>query len=84
MKLSVTYDSSGDGRLATPTEQGRAGLRQSRARAHAQWPRHPNETSKPDDAMLFDLIAQWAPDEATRNRILVDNPATLYGFPKIG
>jgi predicted TIM-barrel fold metal-dependent hydrolase len=34
--------------------------------------------------MLFDLIAQWAPDEATRNRILVDNPATLYGFPKIG
>ena len=34
--------------------------------------------------MLFDLIAQWAPDEAIRNRILVDNPAALYGFPKVG
>jgi predicted TIM-barrel fold metal-dependent hydrolase len=30
--------------------------------------------------VLFDLMAVWAPDEATRNRILVDNPAKLYGF----
>jgi hypothetical protein len=37
---------------------------------------------KPDDALLFDLLAVWAPDEATRNRILVRNPETLYGFPK--
>jgi predicted TIM-barrel fold metal-dependent hydrolase len=27
-------------------------------------------------------MAQWAPDEATRNRILVQNPETLYGFAK--
>ena len=33
-----------------------------------------------DDAILFDLLADWAPDEATRNRILVDNPAALYRF----
>jgi predicted TIM-barrel fold metal-dependent hydrolase len=33
-----------------------------------------------DDAILFDLLAQWVPDEAMRNRILVDNPAKLYGF----
>jgi len=26
------------------------------------------------------LLADWAPDEAIRNRILVDNPAALYGF----
>jgi predicted TIM-barrel fold metal-dependent hydrolase len=32
--------------------------------------------------MLFDLLAQWAPDAATRNRILVQNPETLYGFAK--
>jgi predicted TIM-barrel fold metal-dependent hydrolase len=32
--------------------------------------------------MLFDLMAQWAPDEATRNRILVQNPEALYGFSK--
>ena len=34
------------------------------------------------DAVLLDLLATWVPDEATRNRILVDNPETLYGFPK--
>jgi predicted TIM-barrel fold metal-dependent hydrolase len=28
------------------------------------------------------LLTEWAPDEATRHRILVDNPATLYGFSK--
>jgi hypothetical protein len=32
--------------------------------------------------LLFDLLADWAPDATTRHRILVDNPATLYGFPK--
>jgi 2-pyrone-4,6-dicarboxylate lactonase len=29
---------------------------------------------------LFNLLADWAPDEATRRRILVDNPAALFGF----
>jgi D-galactarolactone isomerase len=47
----------------------------------SDWP-HPTEkaNAKPDDAILFDLLAEWAPDEAVRNRILVDNPAALYGF----
>ena len=36
---------------------------------------------KPDDAVLFDLLAEWAPDVATRTAILVQNPASLYGFP---
>ncbi|MFZ0601567.1 MAG: amidohydrolase family protein [Roseiarcus sp.] len=47
----------------------------------SDWP-HPTEKadSKPDDAVLFDLMADWAPDEKVRNRILVDNPAALYGF----
>ena len=47
----------------------------------SDWP-HPTEQTKPDDAVLFDLLAGWAPDEATRHRILVENPAALYGFPK--
>jgi D-galactarolactone isomerase len=48
----------------------------------SDWP-HPSEAEhKPDDAVLFDLLAQWAPDAATRNRILVTNPETLYGFTK--
>jgi D-galactarolactone isomerase len=47
----------------------------------SDWP-HPTEkaNAKPDDAVLFDLLAAWAPDEAIRYRILVDNPAALYGF----
>ncbi len=45
----------------------------------SDWP-HPTEKDKPDDALLFDLLAEWAPDEATRNRILVANPEALYGF----
>jgi D-galactarolactone isomerase len=35
----------------------------------------------PDDAAQLDLLLDWAPDETTRRRILVDNPAELYGFP---
>jgi predicted TIM-barrel fold metal-dependent hydrolase len=46
----------------------------------SDWP-HPSETEhKPDDALLFDLLATWVPDEKTRDRILVQNPETLYGF----
>ena len=45
----------------------------------SDWP-HPSEKNKPDDALLFDLLAEWAPDEVTRNRILVANPEALYGF----
>ena len=29
---------------------------------------------------LFNLLAQWAPDEAVRRRILVDNPQRLFKF----
>jgi predicted TIM-barrel fold metal-dependent hydrolase len=45
----------------------------------SDWP-HPTETNKPDDAKLLDLLSEWAPDAGVRRRILVDNPATLYGF----
>jgi len=47
----------------------------------SEWP-HPTEKDKPNDAVLFDLLTEWAPDEATRTRILVENPAMLYGFPR--
>jgi predicted TIM-barrel fold metal-dependent hydrolase len=44
----------------------------------------PNPTAQaagvPDDALLFDLLTDWAPDEKVRHRILVENPATLYDF----
>jgi D-galactarolactone isomerase len=48
----------------------------------SDWP-HPSERdNKPDDAILFDLLLDWAPEERVRNRILVQNPETLYGFAK--
>src|SRR6266849_3792141 len=49
----------------------------------SDWP-HPGlpDNNKPNDALLFDLLTEWAPDEATRNRILVQNPEALYGFGK--
>jgi predicted TIM-barrel fold metal-dependent hydrolase len=34
----------------------------------------------PNDGDLIDLLAEFAPDERTRRKILVDNPAVLYGF----
>lgn len=34
----------------------------------------------PDEAALLDLMLDWAPSEADRQRIFVDNPAELYGF----
>jgi predicted TIM-barrel fold metal-dependent hydrolase len=46
----------------------------------SDWPHPTAQPDKPDDAVLLDLLAEWAPDEALRHRILVDNPAELYGF----
>jgi 2-pyrone-4,6-dicarboxylate lactonase len=43
------------------------------------WP-HPNVRHMPDDGDLVDQLADFAPDEATRTTILVDNPARLYPF----
>ena len=47
----------------------------------SNWP-HPSVPAerRPDDADLLDLLLDWAPDDATRKKILVDNPAKLYGF----
>ncbi len=44
------------------------------------WP-HPNiRQHMPNDGDLVDLIPQFAPDETVRRKILVENPARLYGF----
>jgi predicted TIM-barrel fold metal-dependent hydrolase len=39
-----------------------------------------NQPFPVDDGRLLNLLAEWAPDPATRRKILVDNPARLYGF----
>lgn len=43
------------------------------------WP-HPNVKWMPDDAALVDLFSLMAPDPALQRKILVENPARLYGF----
>ncbi|WP_312380783.1 amidohydrolase family protein [Pseudomonas oryzihabitans] len=47
----------------------------------SDWP-HPTVAAgnKPDDGHIFDLLAEWAPDERGRTAILRDNPVSLYGF----
>jgi predicted TIM-barrel fold metal-dependent hydrolase len=43
------------------------------------WP-HPNVKWMPDDAALVNLFPLMAPDPVVQRKILVDNPARLYGF----
>jgi predicted TIM-barrel fold metal-dependent hydrolase len=43
------------------------------------WP-HPTAQWLPNDGDLADMLLDWIPDEAVRTRILVANPARLYGF----
>jgi predicted TIM-barrel fold metal-dependent hydrolase len=48
----------------------------------SDWP-HPNlyeGTHMPDDGQLMDMLGAWAPSDELRRKILVDNPARLYGF----
>jgi D-galactarolactone isomerase len=34
----------------------------------------------PNSTEFLDLLLDWVPDDQVRRRILVDNPARLYGF----
>jgi D-galactarolactone isomerase len=87
VKLSVTFDNSkvGPPTYADLTEVAKAYVKAAPERMvwGSNWP-HPNDRVKPDDALVFDLLKQWAPDEKTRHRILVENPEILYGFAKSG
>jgi predicted TIM-barrel fold metal-dependent hydrolase len=86
IKLSGAY---GDTKSGPPEYADRLAVAQGYARAAPErvvwgsdWP-HPSEAAdkKPNDAVLFDLLAVWVPDEAARHRVLVENPAKLYDFP---
>jgi len=43
---------------------------------HVQMPPGP----QPEPRALFDQLLAWVPDPRARRRILVENPARLYGF----
>src|SRR5438045_2973487 len=85
VKLSGAYQDTKVGAPtyadATPTAQAYVKAAPERMPWGSDWP-HPTEKDKPDDAILIDLLAQWVPAEATRNRIMVQNPEALYGFGK--
>ena len=44
------------------------------------WPHPGARALMPEDHVLADLLAQWVTDEGQRRKVLVDNPARLYGF----
>ena len=85
VKLSAPYEVS---RTGAPLYEDVGALAKALVRAAPErmlwasnWP-HPSvpPERRPDDADLLDLLLEWAPDEGTRRKILVDNPATLYDF----
>lgn len=86
VKLSVTGGVSTDGppSYADMVRLGRAFVSAAPERLvwGSNWP-HPTDATTPDDGILFDLLSAWAQDVPTRRRILVDNPAILYGFSQL-
>jgi len=85
MKLSGAY---ADTKVGPPTYSDSSAVASAYAKAYPErcvwgsdWP-HPTEQTKgvPDDAVLFDLLTVWVPDERARYRVLVENPAKLYDF----
>jgi len=46
----------------------------------SNWPHPSFKKNFPDEGKLLDLVAEWTQDETLRRKILVENPARLYGF----
>jgi predicted TIM-barrel fold metal-dependent hydrolase len=87
VKLSGLYidTSLGEPTYADTVKVGRAFVELAPERVvwGTDWP-HPSVFSErkpwPDDARMLDLLAEQAPAPAVVQRILVTNPAKLYGF----
>lgn len=95
VKISGAYrasDKAPDFADATPLAQAMIGANADRIVWGTDWP-HPDSHTVPpmkatdvrpfhpiDDGLLLNQLPTWAPDSATRKKILVDNPAVLYGF----
>lgn len=45
----------------------------------SNWP-HPGRNPPPSNGAMYDLLFAWTSSDAARQKILVDNPAQLYGF----
>lgn len=47
----------------------------------SDWPHTTEAAHPPDTVHLLQMLTQWTGTEEIRRRVLVDNPAALYGFP---
>jgi predicted TIM-barrel fold metal-dependent hydrolase len=93
VKISGAYrvsEKAPDYADATPLAQALVAANPDRIVWGTDWP-HPNgasarsiaEIATPfpiDDGLLLNELPKWVPDAAMRKKILVDNPARLYGF----
>lgn len=83
VKLSAPYESSKSGapRYDDVAVLAKALVKYAPERMlwASNWP-HPYRNPPPSSADMLDLLLEWAPDDALRRKILVDNPARLYGF----
>jgi 2-pyrone-4,6-dicarboxylate lactonase len=81
-KLTGPYRISTQGPLypdVTPLAQALVAAAPDRCVWGTDWP-HPNTMYMPNDGDLADALSEWLPDAATRQKVLVDNPAHLYNF----
>jgi D-galactarolactone isomerase len=84
LKLSAAYEVS---RAGPPDFADTGALASEAARLAPErmvwasnWPHVSKLADPPDDAGQLDTLLHWIADPALRTKILVDNPAELYGF----
>ncbi|HEX7789273.1 MAG TPA: amidohydrolase family protein [Afipia sp.] len=86
VRLSGAYRNTVEGppyRDTIPFAQKLAEAAPDRCVWGSDWPHVANWGVMMGVSDLLDLLADWVPDETIRNRILVDNPQRLFGFPAI-
>ena len=90
LAVSSTAEGAGGGngtpfRDMIPFAQACIAVAPDRVLWASDWP-HGNTFTPgrtPNEGDLLDLLAVIAPDQAIRDRILVDNPARLFGFAPV-
>lgn len=84
VKLSGAYigsrDTTGVYADAVPVAQAFVRLAADRMLWGSDWPHPTIRDPKPDDSLLLDLLEIFCPTRETQINILVNNPASLYGF----
>ena len=83
VKLTGPYRISSSGRPYSDTVPFAHALleaRPDRVVWGSDWPHVMGKGIMPNDGDLCDLLLDWIPDAQLRERVLVDNPAALYGF----